>query len=228
MFSSANLSQAMRSICESLHTPVIAVLLFFIACTILLLGSLLAEEFTEHRHLKVKLPALIDAFRACQLLRDIDDAKEKLALCIERGGLLKRQRQALLEITKHEELTDTMREALAAELVEAEQSRYDTVIKLSETVVRLGPVFGLLGTLIPLGPGIIALGQGDTYTLSQSLLTAFDTTVLGLVSAAGATVVSTIRKKWYHRYMSILEALMECVLEVEKRDEIFAKQEIAE
>lgn len=38
-------------------------------------------------------------------------------------------------------------------------------------------MLGLLGTLIPLGPGIIALGQGDTQTLSTSLLTAFDTTI---------------------------------------------------
>ena len=108
MFSSAGLSQAMRSICESLHTPVIAVLLFLVACTVLLLGSILAEYFTEHRHLKVKLPALVDAFRACQLLGDDSEAKEKLALCVEKGGLLKRQRESLLEITKHEELTDNM------------------------------------------------------------------------------------------------------------------------
>jgi biopolymer transport protein ExbB/TolQ len=91
-------------------------------------------------------------------------------------------------------------------------------VKVSDLVARLGPIFGLLGTLIPLGPGIIAMGQGDTYTLSRSLLTAFDTTILGLISAAVAMVVSMIRRGWYGNYMSALEAVMECVLEVEKTD----------
>ena len=88
-------------------------------------------------------------------------------------------------------------------------------MKLSDLLAKLGPIFGLLGTLIPLGPGIIALGQGDTYTLSQSLLTAFDTTVAGLISAAVAMVISSVRKGWYANYMSILETLADCVLEVE-------------
>ena len=82
---------------------------------------------------------------------------------------------------------------------------------------KIGPMLGLLGTLIPLGPGIIALGQGDTITLSSSLLTAFDTTIMGLIAAAIAIVISTIRTRWYTDYMSILETLMECILEAEKK-----------
>ena len=76
-----------------------------------------------------------------------------------------------------------------------------------------------MGTLIPLGPGIIALGQGDTFTLSNSLLIAFDTTVAGLVCALIALVISTIRKIWYRNDMSILETLMECILEEEQNDD---------
>lgn len=121
----------------------------------------------------------------------------------------------LIELTKHPELTSDMRQALAVRLLEEEQARFERIVALSDTIAKLGPMFGLLGTLIPLGPGIIALGQGDTYTLSQSLLTAFDTTIAGLISAAVATVISSVRKSWYANYMSILEVLTECVLEVE-------------
>lgn len=39
----------------------------------------------------------------------------------------------------------------------------------ANTVAKLGPMFGLLGTLIPLGPGIVALGRSDTAALSQSM-----------------------------------------------------------
>ena len=111
-----------------------------------------------------------------------------------------------------------MRESLAARIVEEEQNVYSRRIRISDIIAKIGPILGLLGTLIPLGPGIIALGQGDTITLSSSLLTAFDTTILGLLSAGTAMVISTIRKSWYDNYMSVLETLAECILEVEKRN----------
>lgn len=47
--------------------------------------------------------------------------------------------------------------------------------------VRLGPLLGLIGTLIPLGPGLMALNQGDLGRLSSQLVVAFSTTVVGLL-----------------------------------------------
>ena len=204
----SSLTQAMRTICGSLQVPVIIILFIIGAVTLIILGSLIVEVIIERRHLKVWMPKLVDELRAGEVLPEES---------IRRSGLLKRQKIALIELTDHKELTENMREALAVRLLQENKSRYDTILKISELIVRLGPVFGLLGTLIPLGPGIIALGQGDTYTLSQSLMTAFDTTVMGLGCAAIATVITTIRKKWYVNDISILETLMECVLEVEKK-----------
>ncbi|MEM9313606.1 MAG: MotA/TolQ/ExbB proton channel family protein, partial [Pseudomonadota bacterium] len=53
-------------------------------------------------------------------------------------------------------------------------------IARADLAARIGPSLGLMGTLIPLGPGIAALGQGDFRTLAIAITTAFDTTVLGL------------------------------------------------
>lgn len=47
--------------------------------------------------------------------------------------------------------------------------------------VRLGPLLGLVGTLIPLGPGLMALNDGDLGMLSSQLVVAFSTTVVGLL-----------------------------------------------
>lgn len=201
------MSDLLRTLASGLQYPVIAVLLLLMAAALILLGSLLVEIFTERRHLKVKLPQMADALR---------DGTQPAACCIQESGLLKRQKVALLELTRHPELTGQMRQALAERILEEEQARFDWIVKLSDLICKLGPMFGLLGTLIPLGPGIIALGQGDTYTLSQSLLTAFDTTIAGLAAAAVAMIISTVRKSWYRNYMSVLETLAECVLEVEK------------
>ena len=155
------------------------------------------------------LPALMETLRT---------APDREA-AVEESGLLRRQKDALLELLRHPDFTDATREALAIELLEREQDRYDSIVKLSELLARLAPMLGLLGTLIPLGPGIIALGQGDTYTLSTSLLTAFDTTIAGLVAAALAIVVSAIRRRWYREYGSVLEALCTEVLELTKKGE---------
>lgn len=204
------LSKAMRAIAASMQSPVIVLLLILIAVSVFMVGWIITEQFIEHRHLKAKLPALVD---------EMNDSMDTEALreCIRKGKLLKRQKESLLELTNHPELTPLMRESLAVRLIQEEQSFYDRRTNISDVIAKIGPMLGLLGTLIPLGPGIIALGQGDTITLSSSLLTAFDTTILGLISAAVAMVISTIRRRWYDDYMSVLETLMECVLEVEKK-----------
>ena len=137
--------------------------------------------------------------------------------CIRNSKLLVRQKDALWELIAHPDVTPLMRESLAVRLIQQEQAFYDRRLKISDVIAKIGPMLGLLGTLIPLGPGIIALGQGDTITLSSSLLTAFDTTIMGLIAAAIAIVISTIRTRWYTDYMSILETLMECILEAEKK-----------
>ncbi len=209
MSEASELSRVMRTICGSLEQPVIIVLLCILGFTLFLIGTLIAEIISERRHLHVWVPQLVDEIKRQEI---------PPALCVKKSGLLVRQKVALIELTDHKELTDNMREALAIRLMDEAKARCDLIVKLSDLIIKIGPVFGLLGTLIPLGPGIIALGQGDTYTLSQSLLTAFDTTVLGLICAAVCTVISLVRKRWYTNDMSMLETLMECVLEVEKQD----------
>lgn len=205
------LSKAMRAIASSMKVPVIVLLLILVAVSVFMIGWIVSEYFTERRHLKDKLPNLIDE------LNKADNSKA-VGQCIYKSQLLVRQRDALFELIKHPDITDLMRESLAVRLIQEEQAFYDRRLKISDVIAKIGPMLGLLGTLIPLGPGIIALGQGDTITLSSSLLTAFDTTIMGLIAAAVAVVISTIRTRWYTDYMSVLETLMECILEVEKKN----------
>ena len=201
-----NIGDVLRAVAGAMHYPVIILLILFLLAALAMLGWLLAEYFTERRHMNVALPALLEA------MQHTDD----LNACIEQSGLLRRQKDALLELAAHPDFSPELREALVVRLLDAEQERYDRIVRFSELVARLAPMFGLLGTLIPLGPGIIALGQGDTFTLSSSLLTAFDTTIAGLLAAAVATVVSSLRKSWYKDYMSVLEVLSQCILDRQK------------
>ena len=204
------LGKVLHSMTSVLQIPVVIILILFIAEILVAIGWIISEYMNEHKHMQVQLPRLLDDIRA---------GEQPIEEIIETSGLLKTQKEALIEITKHSDFNDLMLESLAANLLEREQERYDAKLKPTDLLSKLGPMFGLLGTLIPLGPGIIALGQGDTMTLSQSLMTAFDTTIAGLIVAAIAIVISTIRRGWYNNYMSVLETVMDCVVEMEKNSD---------
>jgi biopolymer transport protein ExbB/TolQ len=197
--------EMLRAIASSMQIPTIVILLLLLAISTIALGSLIAEWFTEHRRMKAKIPQLIDRFHQVPLSQ-VDET-------IETSGLLKRQKAALKSLTSRFNLPEHTREALARQLIFEEQSRYDKIVKWTDIITRIAPMFGLLGTLIPLGPGLIALGQGDTKSLAASLLIAFDTTIAGLISGALAFVISSIRKRWYDGYLVSMETLMEAILD---------------
>ncbi|MBQ9813245.1 MAG: MotA/TolQ/ExbB proton channel family protein [Thermoguttaceae bacterium] len=66
-------------------------------------------------------------------------------------------------------------------------------------LMKLGPAFGLMGTLIPLGPALVGLATGDLETLAHNLMIAFSTTVVGLAVSSLAYLAATFRKRWTTR-----------------------------
>jgi len=74
-----------------------------------------------------------------------------------------------------------------------------------DLLARSGPVLGLMGTLIPLGPGLSALGSGDIEILATAMTVAFDTTVLGLLVGLLGYMLGRMRRRWYELTMQALE-----------------------
>ena len=72
-----------------------------------------------------------------------------------------------------ENIKEALNECLSSALEKLERS---------DIISRIGPTLGLMGTLIPMGPGLAALGTGDINILVQSLTVAFDTTIVGIGS----------------------------------------------
>jgi biopolymer transport protein ExbB/TolQ len=211
------LKDTLHSISSGLLIPTIIILLLLLALSAFELGALLVEVFTERRSKNNNVPGLIDAFQeksAAQIMEEIEQSR-----------LFRRQKAALGELSSHAKLPSATLEALGRRLLAAEERHYSRITDRTDLVARLAPMFGLMGTLIPLGPGMIALGQGDTKMLADSLLIAFDTTVTGLAAAGVAFAVSRLRKRWYEEYLSSLEALMESLLEVFDRGRGTEKQE---
>lgn len=79
----------------------------------------------------------------------------------------------------------------------------------SRMVIRIGPSLGLLGTLIPMGTGLAALGQGDMTRLSSDLVIAFTTTVLGLAIGTVAYFFYTIKRRWVEEDIKNIELATE-------------------
>ena len=199
---------ALREVSNTLHIPIIVILIAMIVFSVFCIGWIIAEAVRERRHLNVRLPQLLD-----QMKQGDVPMKE----CIKRSGLLQRQKDLLLEIMAHPAFDEEERNSFADNLIEQEEKYYDGILKWTDTLAKLAPMTGLVGTLIPLGPGIIALSRGDTVRLSQAMLTAFDTTVAGLVVAGICIVISTLRRRWYRQYMSDLETLVDFVTKAEAK-----------
>jgi biopolymer transport protein ExbB/TolQ len=72
-------------------------------------------------------------------------------------------------------------------------------------LVRAGPAIGLMGTLIPLAPGLAALGQGDVASLADNLRDAFGATVVGLLVGTVAFALTLARTRMYTEDLAALE-----------------------
>lgn len=72
-------------------------------------------------------------------------------------------------------------------------------------LVRAGPALGLMGTLIPLAPGLEALGNGDVASLADELRTAFGATVVGLLVGTVAFALTLSRTRRWTEELAELE-----------------------
>ncbi|WP_300669933.1 MotA/TolQ/ExbB proton channel family protein [Desulfoluna sp.] len=78
-------------------------------------------------------------------------------------------------------------------------------------VVRVGPGLGLIGTLIPMGTGLAALGQGDLSMLSSELVIAFTTTVVGLAVGLCAYFFLVVKNRWADEDLLNMEVATEAL-----------------
>ena len=83
--------------------------------------------------------------------------------------------------------------------------------KLENTriLATVGPMLGLMGTLIPLGPALMGLAEGDVEQLATNLVLAFATTVLGLFAGSIGYVLTIIRRRWYQQDLNDIEYVLD-------------------
>ena len=89
----------------------------------------------------------------------------------------------------------------------------DKDLAISKTLTKLGPILGLMGTLIPMGPALVGLSTGDIASMAYNMQVAFATTVIGLVAGAIGFLTQQVKQRWYLQDMTNLECLVEVLNE---------------
>lgn len=94
----------------------------------------------------------------------------------------------------------------------------DRDLATSKTLSKMGPMLGLMGTLIPMGPALVGLSTGDIASMAYNMQVAFATTVVGLFAAAIGFITQQVKQRWYLRDLSNLEFVAELLkAQTEKR-----------
>ena len=83
----------------------------------------------------------------------------------------------------------------------------------SKTLAKMGPMLGLMGTLIPMGPALVGLSTGDINSMAYNMQVAFATTVVGLFAAAIGFITGQVKSRWYQHDRVNLQFLADLLTE---------------
>ncbi|NQZ20622.1 MAG: MotA/TolQ/ExbB proton channel family protein [Colwellia sp.] len=90
--------------------------------------------------------------------------------------------------------------SLANEIPNITQDQLD-VAALKElegvrNVSRLAPMLGLIATMIPMGPALKSLADGNIQGISENLIVAFSAVIFGLIIASITFWIASVKKRW--------------------------------
>ncbi len=184
--------------------PVIASLLLLFAWSLALLGSLVNEYTSRRWTLATLEEASLNAAHLNQ------EGKTKEACAALKSYKCPKQLSAALE-----QIGQSMENGLFN--IKFEKILQDIELSMAKALeplrigVKVGPILGLMGTLIPMGPALIGLSQGDIKSLAENLVIAFATTVIGLVVGGICYGAMVIRTRWYRQDLSDLEYAVDLI-----------------
>lgn len=185
-------SEILFIVSNGLMIPVILLLLYFLVKAIwILLG--LYSQIKVQRVISSTLKALVrDYSDEC-----IKDTQIKLQATGESivSEYLKR-------IIEHKHDSRYCEHELADFQVETQR-----ILAKYRMLVKFGPMLGLMGTLIPMGPALVGLGLGDISSMAYNMQVAFATTVIGMLVSGIGLCALQLNQRYYAGYLNDLEFL---------------------
>ena len=199
---SSGLMGTMFMVSNSLLYPVIIILLGLVAWSLVSLGQFVSEYAARSRDIKKLRVGCRDAKSYMQ-----KGENKKAVEALKTSGSNDFLKQFINELV--ESLTESKFAVEAEKLLQDYELKITEELEKARLVVKLGPMFGLMGTLIPLGPALMGLSAGNIQQLVTNLVVAFSTTVLGLLSGGIAYAILLVKKRWYTQDLSDMEYVVE-------------------
>lgn len=174
------LSNLMFWIANGFLIPVVIGLLYFFVRSILLLGGFVSKYVQRSRMEKEVRTAMenLNEGNVAELAFPAEMTAHPFIVCLENITHIDYNEAVINKTVSEYEL------ALGKELDQA------------KILVKFGPILGLMGTLIPMGPALAGLSSGDIASMAYNMQVAFATTVLGLFAGAVGFVLYQAKQRW--------------------------------
>lgn len=132
--------------------------------------------------------------------------KESTATSVSELNQLLPEKDNSLYIKYLRELLNTKpSEAYADFLISNFENEADKDLSLSKILAKMGPVLGLIGTLIAMSPALVGLSTGDIAGMAHNMQVVFAATVIGLVVSAVGLLTQQFKQRWYARDVNNLD-----------------------
>jgi biopolymer transport protein ExbB/TolQ len=191
------LTRTLLLISNALLVPVILAIFGLLIWTLILCGGFVREWY-ERRKVSPVLDRALSALRQHRHTSEVWSGLETAS-----SGL---PRRFAAYVTGNHEDGGALDQALS--LLENDVA---AALARHSFITRIAPIFGLMGTLIPLGPALSGLASGNMQALSGNLIVAFTATVVGLLISGISYGMGLTRRIWYSRDMTGLEAVVEAI-----------------
>lgn len=80
------------------------------------------------------------------------------------------------------------------------------LLELPRVATRVAPMLGLVATMIPMGPALKGLSDGNLVQVSDNLTVAFSAVILALIAAAITYWIVSVRRRWLAEELAWLTA----------------------
>lgn len=87
---------------------------------------------------------------------------------------------------------------------------------LPKMLSKMGPILGLVGTLISMSPALVGLSTGDISGMAYNMQVVFATTVVGLVISSVGLISLQLKQRWFVKDVNNLEYVARILIKKEE------------
>lgn len=192
------ISEILFWVANSLLIPDIIALLLLFVRSLLLVGSFYNHFITKQKNDKL-LNDLIQNLSA----EKVEDLK----------SILPQKDNSLYIKYLRKLLSREPSEAYSEYLISNFETEADKDLSVSKILAKIGPVLGLIGTLIAMSPALVNLSSGDVSGMAYNMQIVFATTVIGLVVSMAGLITLQFKQRWYSQESNHLFFISQILIE---------------